>query len=332
MRGGGGHDLAKAADRPALRHDHGGDIGPGRSGGRAHGEDLNHAEHAGDGQNAAQNGAGLASGLEKRHDKDAEGGSGQNGGEGNERQRQETAPLDGEDQVPKKEQDGHLHQHGEPNRQEFSAQHGGLGGGGGEEARQGASLVFAQDGLGSGGAGVEGIEDGHAAHDEADEEAEGAGSWFFGDGSIQVKQGGSLVTGRDAGQVLRKSLLDQGWVGGAGLFGDHLNGQLGARQVIDELGYDRLDDTRTKREGGVFIQLQCGVPVQGCILLREIGRNEDGHAGFLAIHLGPGGGSVSDGTDLDQISKAFILKGGHKKVAERMSLRGARDPDFGQIE
>ena len=55
--------------------------------------------------------------------------------------------MNTKDQSPKDEQHGHLDQHGQADGQEFSAQYGGMGGGGGEQAGQGAFLILPQDGL-----------------------------------------------------------------------------------------------------------------------------------------------------------------------------------------
>ena len=283
--------------------------------GRIHGEDADHADHAGDREHAAEDHAALLGVFKKRVDEDAERGGAQHRSEGRQRHGQRVSPFDPEDQPCGGEQDCHLRRHGQEDGHKLAAQDGRLRSRRGEQARQGALFLLLEDALRGGRAGVEGIENHHPAHDGTDY-AEQKVIAFRGRITRTVGRGAHVqkfafdVLGlrqRDF-QIALDDLACEILLLRGGLVEENVDRDLHARHPVHEAVEDGAEDARPDRQRRVLVELDNGLPLQVRELLREIFRDDDGDFGGLTVHGGARRFGVRGARDLDQVRHFVALE------------------------
>ncbi len=116
-------------------------------------------------------------------------------------------------------------------------------------------LLFGHDGLGRGGAGVEGVKHGHAAHDETQH-----GSQRVGAGSLALRRAQRHQFGGGAAGIANQAhgqglLLGRVRVqaGGFHLFDDHAQTELGAGRAVDGAFHQGAHNAGREGEGGVVV-------------------------------------------------------------------------------
>jgi hypothetical protein len=108
--------------------------------------------------------------------------------------------------------------------------------------------------------------------------------------------------------VFLDHLPGQALIGRGRLVQKDIDRDFDARHPVHETVEKRADNSRPDGQGGVLVELDGGLRVLVGKLCREIGGDDDGDLGPLAVHGGAGGLVTGGERDLDQIRHVFTLQ------------------------